>query len=55
MLTPDECRELSKIFLRLAEKESEPHLKRLLEGHGRALAECAAKPQHAATAESPRD
>jgi len=55
MLTPDECRELSKIFLRLAEKESEPHLKRLLEGHGIALAECAARPPREDAPSPPRE
>ena len=55
MLTPEECQKLSKIFLRLAEKESEPHLKRLLEGHGLALAECAARPQREDPASTPRE
>ena len=55
MLTPDECRELSKIFLRLAEKESEPNLKRLLEGHGLALAECAARAPRKDAASTPRE
>ncbi|MGH7035135.1 MAG: hypothetical protein ACREFL_15490 [Stellaceae bacterium] len=55
MLTPEECQELSKIFLRLAEKESEPQLKRLLEGHGLALAEFAARTRREDAASSPRE
>ena len=55
MLSPDECQMLSKIFLRLAEKESEPHLKRLLEGHGLALAECAARPRREDAASTSRE
>ena len=55
MLTAEECQQLSQVFLRLAEKESEPQLKRLLEGHGLALAEIAARAPREDSGSTPRE